>query len=157
MVSEYLNSIANTRSEAVFLPPALLGYIGYIENSLMILGITALVVLGGAILHEFLEITDEISSEEDDLELADIIACFPSSTVAQILFGTAILVFVISMLLAPLYAVWLFHQTHELYLGAGIFLYLIWIVKLGNWVGMPEDITENQQAAIEYVEEKESD
>lgn len=157
MATTMLNSIAKSRSEAVFLSPALLGYIGYIENSLILIGITGFVVVGATILHEVLEMMNELDNEGEELGLADIIVYFPSSTAPQLFVTLVVVIFVIAMFLTPLYATWLFYQSPDLYIGVGLFLYLVWIVKLGDWIEKSEDVTGNQQAAIELIEDADSD
>ena len=153
MATQIIQSIAETRSEAIFLPPALFGYISYLESSLMLAVISGFAVMGAAVLHEFLTQMSELEEKKDDIEMAEIIVLLPDTRLFQAFVAIIVVIFAILFVVSPMYGSYLFYDSFDLYLGAGLFLYVIFVIKLGDWIGESEEITDSHRRAIELVEQ----
>jgi len=126
MVVDLIRVFSGIRSEAVFLPPALLGYISYLKQAWGAFLVTATVVVAAAVMHDIVE---EIENNDDDGEIVKFE--ISSHWMPQIAIQLSMIIYGLSSVaLVPVLVVYEFYQTYNLYLGIGIFLYLILAVKL---------------------------
>ncbi|WP_144903599.1 hypothetical protein [Halobellus captivus] len=126
MVVDLIRVFSGTRSETVFLPPALLGYISYLKQDWQMFLVTATVVVAAAVIHDIAEEIENTDGDDETVKFE-----ISSHWVPQTAIRVSLVIYGISSIaLVPVLVVYEFYQTYNLYLGIGIFLYLILGVKL---------------------------
>lgn len=123
MSNALIRAAANIQPEMVFLPPALFGYAAYLREEPVALLLTGVFVASAAAIHDIAVAMKERDDEPIKYEVAE------SWPILNLL-ATALLVFGMSGLIAPIYGVVVFVSTYDLYLGVGLLLYIVLAVKL---------------------------
>lgn len=124
MVVDLIRVFSGIRPEAVFLPPALFGYIAYLKQDLDLFIITGTIVISAAVVHDIAEELDQQDENEQVKFTVD------EESIALVPLQSALLIYLISSVTVPFWTIYEFSKTYNLYLGIGIFLYLILTVKL---------------------------
>jgi len=92
-------------------------------DSVVVVGI---VVISSVFVHDIAEVIDEHSNDDDE----EIVFRFDRGTVIGNLVRPALFIYAVALVFAPIAAGVRFYYTYNIYLGAGLFLYTIWCVKM---------------------------
>jgi heme O synthase-like polyprenyltransferase len=119
-----IESVTQNRPEIVFLPPVLLGYIAYLQQDLFLFILTILVIVISVGMHDIAEaIKKEGQYKATNLQER-------TNAVSRTFVFNTIILFPFTSFAILLYAIVVFYQTFNLYVGIGISLYVVWIVKI---------------------------
>ncbi|GGM46357.1 hypothetical protein GCM10009006_29540 [Haloarcula argentinensis] len=91
-------------------------------RSVVVVGI---VVISSVFVHDIAEVIDEHSNDDEE-----IVFRFERGTVIGNLVRPALLIYAVTLVSVPIAAGVRFYHTYNIYLGAGLFLYTIWCVKM---------------------------
>lgn len=117
-----IETVTKNRPEIVFLPPALLGYIAYLQQNIGWFIVTGILIIFSALIHDIAEVIKEDGTYKANLgEYGNITRSF---FLFSLFFFPPTSVFVL------LYSIKIFYETYNIYIGIGISLYLVWIIKV---------------------------